>query len=50
MFPKLAFGFMRNQVTPLFVKCETLYAWHTLPIELYRKRELALIAEPSGFV
>jgi abhydrolase domain-containing protein 12 len=47
------FGFMRNQVTPFFIKSsdgERLYAWHILPIELYRKYELALIAEPSGFV
>jgi len=47
------FGFMRNQATPFSIKSsdgETLYAWHILPIELYRKHELALIAEPSGFV
>ena len=47
------FGFLRNQVTPFFVKSpdgEPLYAWHVLPIELYRKHELALITEPSGVV
>jgi abhydrolase domain-containing protein 12 len=44
---------MRNQATPFSIKStdgETLYAWHILPVELYRKHELALIAEPSGFV
>ncbi|MCJ1402935.1 hypothetical protein MMC11_006156 [Xylographa trunciseda] len=48
-----SFGFLRNQVTPFFIKTadgEALYAWHILPVELYRKHELALIAEPSGFV
>lgn len=47
------FGFLRNQATPFSIKSsdgETLYAWHILPVELYRKHELALIAEPSGFV
>ena len=47
------FGFLRNQATPFFIKSsdgEALYAWHILPVELYRKHEHALIAEPSGFV
>jgi abhydrolase domain-containing protein 12 len=47
-----AFGFLRNQVTPFGIRSssgETLYAWHILPIELYRKNELALLAEPSGY-
>ena len=47
------FGFLRNQATPFFIKSsagETLYAWHILPVELYRKHEPALVAEPSGFV
>lgn len=46
------FGFLRNQVTPFSLKSsdgETLFAWHILPIELYRKHEVALIAEPFGF-
>lgn len=47
------FGFLRNQVTPFSIKSsagESLYAWHILPVELYRKHEPALIAGPSGFV
>ena len=47
------FGFLRNQVTPFSLKTsdgERLYAWHILPIELYRKYELALVAEPTGFI
>jgi abhydrolase domain-containing protein 12 len=47
------FGFLHNQATPFSIKSsdgETLYAWHILPVELYRKHELVLIAEPSGFV
>lgn len=47
------FGFLRNQVTPFSIKSpasESLYAWHILPVELYRKHEPALTAEPSGFV
>ncbi|KAI9372224.1 hypothetical protein BJX61DRAFT_457764 [Aspergillus egyptiacus] len=47
------FGFLKNQVTPFAIKTpdnESLYAWHILPIELYRKNELALTAEPTGFV
>ncbi|MCJ1393767.1 hypothetical protein MMC18_006643 [Xylographa bjoerkii] len=47
------FGFLRNQVTPFSITTsngEALYAWHILPVELYRKHELALVAEPSGVV
>ncbi|KAL4801261.1 Alpha/Beta hydrolase protein [Aspergillus unguis] len=47
------FGFLKNQVTPFSIKTpdhEILYAWHILPIELYRKNELALTAEPTGHV
>jgi abhydrolase domain-containing protein 12 len=47
------FGFLHNQATPFSLNTpdgETLYAWHILPIELYRKHEQALNAEPSGFV
>ena len=45
------FGFLRNQVTPFRIKTTlgpTLYAWHILPIELYRKHESVLVAESSG--
>ncbi|KAE9378785.1 alpha/beta-hydrolase [Stipitochalara longipes BDJ] len=48
-----SFGFMRNQVTPFFLESsdgEKLYAWHILPVELYRKHEIALLEEPVGFV
>jgi len=46
------FGFMCGQATPFSINTSTggmLYAWHILPIELYRQHELALVAEPSGF-
>lgn len=46
------FGFLRSQTTPFPIQSstgESLYAWHILPIELYRQYESALIAEPSGF-
>ncbi|KAL8719627.1 MAG: hypothetical protein Q9181_008040 [Wetmoreana brouardii] len=46
-----SFGFLRNQVTPFFIKISgdgSLYAWHILPIELYRQHESALLAEPAG--
>jgi len=48
-----SFGFMRNQVTPFFLESsdgKKLYAWHILPIELYRKHEVTLLEEPVGFV
>lgn len=51
-FPE-AFGFLRGQTTPFAIDSPTgglLYAWHVLPIELYRSHESALITEPSGFV
>lgn len=47
------FGFLKNQATPFSIKTpdgERLYAWHILPVELYRKHELALLGEPTGFV
>lgn len=47
-----SFGFLRGQTTPFSIHSPsggTLYAWHILPIELYRQNELALIEEPSGF-
>jgi abhydrolase domain-containing protein 12 len=46
------FGFLHNQVTPFGIQSksgEKLYAWHILPIELYRKNEEVLLAEPSGY-
>ena len=46
------FGFLRSQTTPFSIPSsagESLYAWHILPIELYRRHESALIAESSGF-
>ncbi|MCJ1475500.1 hypothetical protein MMC13_004163 [Lambiella insularis] len=45
------FGFLRGQTTPFSISSSTgqkLYAWHVLPIELYRQHETALVAEPSG--
>ncbi|WEW61299.1 alpha/beta fold hydrolase domain-containing protein [Emydomyces testavorans] len=47
------FGFLRNQVTPFSIRTsdgEQLYAWHILPVELYRKHKHSLIAESTGFV
>lgn len=46
------FGFLHNQVTPFGIQAaggESLYAWHILPVELYRKHEQELVAEPSGY-
>ncbi|EFE42395.1 hypothetical protein TRV_02834 [Trichophyton verrucosum HKI 0517] len=46
-------GFLHNQATPFFIKTpdgHSLYAWHVLPLELYRKHERSLLSEPSGFV
>lgn len=47
------FGFLRNQVRPFNLRTvdgERLYAWHILPVELYRKHEVELRAEPSGSI
>ena len=47
-----SFGFLRSQTTPFAINSSAggpLYAWHILPIELYRQHEAALLAEPSGF-
>lgn len=45
-------GFLRNQVTPFHLTTpdgETLHSWHVLPLETYRKHEIALRSEPAGF-
>jgi abhydrolase domain-containing protein 12 len=45
------FGFLHNQVMPFSIPTlnnNSLYAWHVLPPELYRKHESELINEPSG--
>ncbi|GLA66743.1 hypothetical protein AtubIFM54640_009327 [Aspergillus tubingensis] len=47
------FGFTRSQVTPFTIPTpdgEQLYAWHILPVELYRQHEQSLVAEPAGLV
>ncbi|KAI4130896.1 MAG: hypothetical protein LQ338_001493 [Usnochroma carphineum] len=47
-----SFGFLRNQVTPFTIRSADggdLYAWHIVPLELYRQHESELTAEPSGF-
>lgn len=47
------FGFLHNQVTPFNIQrdgSENLYVWHVLPVELYRRNEESLLAEPSGLV
>ncbi|RAH54358.1 abhydrolase domain-containing protein [Aspergillus piperis CBS 112811] len=47
------FGFLRNQVTPFTIWTpdgEQLYAWHILPVELYRQHEQSLVAEPAVLV
>lgn len=46
------FGFLHNQVTPFSIKSASggdLYAWHILPVELYRQHEEKLLSQPSGF-
>ncbi|KAI4753528.1 alpha/beta-hydrolase [Aureobasidium sp. EXF-3400] len=45
------FGFLHNQVTPFNIKSDrwTLYAWHILPVELYRQHEQKLLTQTSGF-
>ena len=48
-----SFGFLRNQVTPFTIDTpdgEQLHTWHILPVELYRKHEQSLVAEPTGWV
>lgn len=45
------FGFLHNQVTPFEIVSaggQALYAWHILPVEVYRRHERELLAEPSG--
>ncbi|KAL9107648.1 MAG: hypothetical protein Q9227_007455 [Pyrenula ochraceoflavens] len=51
------FGFLPNQVSPFRIQssptgdCDSVYAWHVLPLEVYYKNEAALMAEPAaGFV
>ena len=47
-----SFGFLRGQTTPFSIRSPAggqLFAWHILPIELYREHETSLIKEPSGF-
>lgn len=47
-----SFGFLRGQTTPFSIESSTgqnLYAWHILPVELYRRHQPALVAEQSGF-
>ncbi|KAL8857389.1 MAG: hypothetical protein Q9178_006016 [Gyalolechia marmorata] len=48
-----SFGFLRNQVTPFSIRSSDggeLYAWHILPLELFRQHESTLVKEDSGFV
>lgn len=45
------FGFLHNQVTPFEIKSasgKALYAWHVLPVELYRQHEQKLLTQPTG--
>ncbi|KAK4623563.1 Lysophosphatidylserine lipase ABHD12 [Fulvia fulva] len=47
------FGFLHNQVTPFEINSldgTALYAWHILPVGLYRKNEQTLLGEDSGLV
>lgn len=47
------FGFLYSQVTSFFIKTDegsSLYAWHVLPLEIYRKNEDALLAEQSDLI
>lgn len=48
-----SFGFLRNQVTSFNIKTandEAVFAWHILPIELYRQHEACLLTESTDFV
>ena len=48
-----SFGFLRNQVTPFNILSQgskDLYAWHVLPVGLYRKHEQQLQSDPVGLV
>ncbi|KAL9576656.1 MAG: hypothetical protein Q9212_006922 [Teloschistes hypoglaucus] len=48
-----SFGFLRNQVIAFNIKTpndDAVFAWHILPIELYRQHEASLLAESTGFV
>ncbi|THW07771.1 alpha/beta-hydrolase [Aureobasidium pullulans] len=45
------FGFLHNQVTPFEIESasgKALYAWHVLPVELYRQHEQKLRTQPTG--
>src|ERR1700742_138527 len=47
-----AFGFLHNQVTPFGIQSssgDTLFAWHIVPIELYRNNEQILLQEQPGY-
>lgn len=47
------FGFLHNQATPFFIRTNegsALYAWHVLPLEIYRQNEEALLEEAPGLV
>ena len=47
------FGFLHNQATPFEIPSaggHALFAWHVLPVGVYRRHEQALLAEPSGLV
>lgn len=47
------FGFAKGQVTPFTIKtpdCQTLYAWHVLPVDTYIRNaeSLSAIERPQG--
>ena len=47
-----SFGFLRGQTTAFSIKSPDggmLFAWHILPIELYREHESSLVKESPGF-
>lgn len=51
-FPQ-RWGFLHGQVTPFALQTpdkESLCAWHILRLDLCRRNERQLLAEPSGFV
>ncbi|CAK1360621.1 uncharacterized protein RHO25_003917 [Cercospora beticola] len=50
-FPEI-FGFLHNQVTPFEILSSgggSIYAWHVLPVEVYRRNEQDLLQDASGF-
>ncbi|RPA92572.1 alpha/beta-hydrolase [Choiromyces venosus 120613-1] len=47
------FGFAKNQVTPFFLKTpdgEDIFAWHVLPLGLYKEHRESLVKQKTGLI